>query len=64
MSALFEGGHAVCVEDHLVTDVVIALLVSFQLFRGRTYRRRRTPVRSRPVLGFELAPAPLPTAQE
>jgi len=28
MSALFEGGHAVCVEDHLVADVVIALLVS------------------------------------
>ena len=41
ISALFEGRHAACVEDRLVADVVIALLVSFQLVSGRVYRRGR-----------------------
>ena len=39
MSALFEGSHAVLVEYHLVADVVIALLVFFELVSCRLYWR-------------------------
>jgi hypothetical protein len=38
----FQGRHAVSVEDDLVTDVVIGLLISFQLSRGRMYDGCRT----------------------
>jgi hypothetical protein len=39
MSALFEGSHAVLVEYHLLADVVIALLVFFELVSCRLYWR-------------------------
>src|SRR5215831_19207931 len=41
MSALFECLRAAFVEDHLVADVVIALLILFQLSLGRMYHRCR-----------------------
>src|SRR6516162_209541 len=41
MSALFECLGAAFVENHLVADVVIALLISFQLSGGRMYHRCR-----------------------
>src|SRR6516165_8115218 len=41
MSALFEGLATAVVEDRLVSDVVIALLISFQLPFGRMYHHCR-----------------------
>src|SRR5215470_14554164 len=41
MSALFECLRAAFVEDHLVADVIIALLILFQLSLGRMYHRCR-----------------------
>src|SRR5215831_848668 len=41
MSALFECLRAAFVEDHLVADVIIALIISFQLSLGRMYHRCR-----------------------